>query len=195
MTEKDREFLKYLKGKGWKIGKDEAGDGYAIFELNNCILHSMPRIRKQLGTDYYKAFHCSSVSTYEFSNACSKLMQKMIGNASIISNIFDMKPDVVSTVISDAEFKYIAQKAIEWAKAQDIAKGLEKYRNLPTDCVGVKPLYHLAALAIAREVKCLRYYFESFKKGDRLGFAPYITQEVIERAIKISETDAKLIKK
>ncbi|MFV9439627.1 DUF6990 domain-containing protein [Pseudomonas aeruginosa] len=48
------------------------------------------------------------------------------------------------------------------------------------------PLRHLAALAIAGDVSCLANSQFSFEQGDRLGFVPYITQDMIERALLIA---------
>ncbi|MHA6044579.1 DUF6990 domain-containing protein, partial [Pseudomonas aeruginosa] len=80
----------------------------------------------------------------------------------------------------------LSQSAISWASAQDIEKGLAAYRALPTNSKGAMPLRHLAALAIAGDVSCLANYQFSFEQGDRLGFVPYITQDMIERALLIA---------
>ncbi|WP_414858990.1 DUF6990 domain-containing protein [Pseudomonas aeruginosa] len=60
------------------------------------------------------------------------------------------------------------------------------YRALPTNSKGAMPLRNLAALAIAGDVSCLANYQFSFEQGDRLGFVPYITQDMIERALLIA---------
>jgi hypothetical protein len=77
----------------------------------------------------------------------------------------------------------MSEKAISWARSQNIESGLMGYRNLPTDAKGAMPLRHLAALAVAGDVERLEGYKKSFDMGDRLGFVPYITASMIDRAI------------
>ncbi len=55
------------------------------------------------------------------------------------------------------------------------------------------PLRHLAALAIAGDVERLNSYKNSFEKGDRLGFVPYITVDMIDRAILIAQKKREII--
>ncbi|RMQ97899.1 hypothetical protein ALP94_02834 [Pseudomonas savastanoi pv. glycinea] len=77
----------------------------------------------------------------------------------------------------------MSESAISWARSQNIESGLMFYRNLPTDSKGAMPLRHLAALAIAGDVERLDGYKKSFEVGDRLGFVPYITDAMIDRAL------------
>ncbi len=55
------------------------------------------------------------------------------------------------------------------------------------------PLRHLAALAIAGDVSCLANYQFSFEQGDRLGFVPYVTQNMIGRALLIANKGDRFI--
>lgn len=88
---------------------------------------------------------------------------------------------------TESDIVSISNELLEWAKQQNVEEGLSIFCNYPTDAVGNMPLKHLGALAIAKDVNRLNYYLESFKAGNRLGFVPYITQDFIERALKIAE--------
>lgn len=81
----------------------------------------------------------------------------------------------------------LSEKAIAWADAQSLEDGLVAYRNLPTNAKGAMPLRHLAALALAGDVARLVYYRKSFEQGGRLGFVPYITSEMLDRAIEVAK--------
>jgi hypothetical protein len=49
------------------------------------------------------------------------------------------------------------------------------------------PLRHLAALAIAGDLQTLSRYQRSFAHGDRLNFVPYITADLIDRALSLAQ--------
>jgi len=79
---------------------------------------------------------------------------------------------------------------MSWAKKQDLSKALHDYALLPTDAPGARPIWHLAALAILKDVEKLKSYQDSFEAGDRLGFVPYVTKEYIERAVVLAKDTA-----
>ena len=101
----------------------------------------------------------------------------------ILSN--ELPEKLVSISVEDV--LQLSDKAISWARSQNLEAGLATYRGLPTDSKGAMPLRHLAALAIAGDVERLEGYKHSFEKGDRLGFVPYITVDMIDRAILIAQ--------
>ena len=53
------------------------------------------------------------------------------------------------------------------------------------------PLYHLAALSILGDAERLNEYLIYFQNGNRLGFVPYITEDMIYRALNISRINRK----
>lgn len=77
------------------------------------------------------------------------------------------------------------EESIEWAKYQNIDKALEYYAHLPTNSPGSAPLGHLAALIIRKEVQTVLYYKNRFGAGYNLGFVPYITTDVIAKAVNL----------
>ncbi|WP_323768667.1 DUF6990 domain-containing protein [Antarctobacter sp.] len=94
-------------------------------------------------------------------------------------------PHVTATVIADE-----AARLIEWAAGHDLDALYAGFRNLPTDAVGSQPLYHLVALGLQGDVTRLTGYLDAFRAGDRLSFVPYITEDMVARALTLAETTA-----
>ncbi|MGJ8525107.1 hypothetical protein LMG33818_000815 [Halomonadaceae bacterium LMG 33818] len=77
----------------------------------------------------------------------------------------------------------MSEEAIRWAKQQNVYDCIVEWAKKPTTVVGSAPVKHLTALAMLGRVDILEHYNQSFEKGDRLGFVPYITQDYIKRAL------------
>lgn len=180
MTEK--EFILAFKEYGWDLKTDEAGDFYGQINLKDRIIQIIPSLKKR--SDHYRIAYMPSVSTDLFSTAFGKIS----GKAKIYTPIIRMN-EVVGKVsdINLLNTQSISNNLLTWAKEQDIEKGLEVYRNLPTDAKGVMPLRHLAALAINGDLDQLVSYQDSFHQGNRLGFVPYITTMMIDQAVLIAK--------
>lgn len=179
---KDKEILPILQQIGWKCGKDEAGDYHCWIENDGRQVQVIPFIGKRF--DHYRVSLMPSVSTKAFSAAVAQIFGRSNGHEPITVSNFGVekipgvpKEDVIR----------IAQDALAWASAQDVEAGLAAYRALPTDAKGAMPLRHLASLVLAGDVERLQSYRRSLDKGDRLGFVPYITTDMIERAISIAQ--------
>ncbi|WP_414492909.1 DUF6990 domain-containing protein [Stenotrophomonas maltophilia] len=180
MNEKD--VVSVLKEQGWVCGKDEVGDYFCIENFGHRQVQVIPYVGKR--SDHFRFSLMPSISSEEFSTAVGL----------ILGEVKDHVPVVVSTELpeklaelSASDVSRWSEKAISWAHAQSLEDGLAAYRNLPTDAKGAMPLRHLAALAIAGEVDRLESYRRKFELGDRLGFVPYITSEMIDRAISIAK--------
>ena len=176
----DDQVVAILRELGWRVGKDEVGDKFCALVLNGRQLQVIPTIRKV--SDHFRVTLMPSVSTKEFSSAVSFICGRddkytpIIVSNDIPLKLHDLsRDDVVS----------LSEAAISWALAQDIGCGLEAYRNLPTDSKGAGPLRHLAALVIVKDLPRLAHYQKAFEEGDRLGFVPYITKAMIDRAVEL----------
>ncbi|UNO21967.1 hypothetical protein MON07_07870 [Pseudomonas aeruginosa] len=178
---KEIEILSALEGLGWRCDKDEAGDCFCLMDIGEVDIQIIPTIGRR--SDHFRVSLMSSVSTKNFTAAVAFVLGEVSNYVPIIvSN--DVPEKIVDFSLDDVV--RLSQSAISWASAQDIEKGLAAYRALPTNSKGAMPLRHLAALAIAGDVSCLANYQFSFEQGDRLGFVPYITQDMIERALLIA---------
>ncbi|TXR48436.1 DUF6990 domain-containing protein [Phyllobacterium endophyticum] len=172
-----------FKELGWQTGKDEGGDNFAILDLGDILLQTIPRLRPITGgktLDYG-----GSISTPEFTNTVAKIFSRKEFHASLIVG-WELKP-LRQPDFTFEDIRALSTRLIEWAKSQDVDAALKRLRESRTDSKGTEPLYHLAALALAGDVDKLDYYQRSFEAGDRLGFVPYISKEMIDRAVEIAK--------
>ncbi|MNY08047.1 hypothetical protein D3C86_1408770 [compost metagenome] len=176
MNEKD--VVSILKEQGWICSKDEVGDCFCVIDVGGFQVQVIPSVGKR--SDHFRVSLMPSISTREFSDAVA-FVQGEEGRYSpvIVSN---EAPEKLPSFSSDDVLR-MSEKVLSWAHSQSIESGLMAYRALPTDAKGAMPLRHLAALAIAGDVERLEGYKKSFEMGDRLGFVPYITAGMIDRAV------------
>ncbi|PHN30056.1 DUF6990 domain-containing protein [Pseudomonas sp. ICMP 561] len=176
MEEKD--VVSTLMEQGWVCSKDEVGDYFCVIDVDEIKVQIIPSVRKR--SDHFRASLMPSVSTREFSETVAFVRGEGSGYSPII--VSNEPPEKLPKFSSDDVLR-MSESAISWARSQNIESGLMFYRNLPTDSKGAMPLRHLAALAIAGDVERLDGYKKIFEVGDRLGFVPYITDAMIDRAL------------
>jgi hypothetical protein len=179
---KEKEVMPILETLGWRTGKDEVGDNFSVIVRSDMQLRVIPFIGKW--ADHFHVAFMASVSTKTFSDAA----------AFIFGSEEDHEPIIVTngleekvTNFSTNDVVRLSERAISWGFSQDMEAGLAAYRALPTDAKGAMPLRHLAALAIAGDLQTLSRYQRSFEQGDRLNFVPYITADLIDRALSIAQ--------
>ena len=183
MTEAEAIFI--LEKNGWSCEADEVGDRFCTMAVNDKVVRIFPTIGKR--SDHFRVTFMPSISSKEFSEVVSFIFGEGVKHDPVIvSN--ELPEKLVG--LSENDVLRLSDKAISWAHAQSLETGLAAYRNLPTDAKGAMPLRHLAALAISGEVSRLESYRKSFGQGDRLGFVPYITTEMLDRAIVIAKKHA-----
>lgn len=177
----EMELLTILRDNGWAISIDDAGDSYGIISLKSTLIRILPTVKKR--PNHYRISLMPSVSTVDFSNVVDEILDERGEYCSIVvSNIVPEK--VIKPSVEDISL--LSDKAINWAKTQDIESMLRKYIELPTSSKGINPAKHLAALALSGDVDKLLFYKESFNANNRLDFVPYITVDMIERAFIIA---------
>ncbi len=176
---KEKDVVSILKGQGWVCSKDEIGDYFCVANIGGGVnVQVIPSVRKR--SDHFRVSLMTSVSTTEFSEAVAFVQGEGAGYSPVI--VSAAPPEKLCSFSSEDVLR-ISEKAISWARSQNIESGLMVYRNMPTDAKGAMPLRHLAALAVAGDVERLECYRKSFEMGDRLGFVPYITAAMIDRAV------------
>jgi uncharacterized protein DUF6990 len=171
-----------LKNEGWTVEQDEVGDDFCTMIVGALLLQIIPTIKKR--SDHFRLSLMPSVSSVGFSQAVNHICNRTIGYSPIIVSNF--APEKIVSP-SSKDVTKLSKQAVDWAKEQDINIGLLKYKELPTNAKGAMPLRHLAALSLAGDVDKLKSYQDSFKRGDRVGFVPYISCEMIGRAIEIAQ--------
>lgn len=170
---------------GWKVTKDEAGDYVFLYDNGFLLMQLIPLLKKKRGS--FRFVSMESVSTREFVDAVGYIKGEIKDYVPILLR----DSTIEGAYISIEDLRGVSERLIEWAESQDIGKGLEAYKCLPTDSKGAMPLRHLAALAIGGGLDRLLSYQVSFEHGDRLGFVPYITKEMIDRAVFLAREAVK----
>ncbi|MBD8189834.1 DUF6990 domain-containing protein [Pseudomonas viridiflava] len=183
----EKNVVSILKEQGWDCSKDEVGDYFCVTDLGGIQLQVIPSVGKR--SDHFRVSLMPSISTEEFSDAVSFISGDVRNNTPI--KVSNDAPEKLVNLSSDSVIK-LTEKAISWARSQSIDEGLKFYKDLPTDAKGALPIRHLAALALAGDIGRLSIYKQSFDKGDRLGFAPYITTEMLSRALILGEEKKQL---
>lgn len=190
---KMKEVRELFKAHDWLSRRDEAGDLILTLPLEDRVLSIIPTLRKTYIDKTYtlteETFSCMhSVTTEKFNHAITFMDSTDKGGYPIVSSVWE--PDAIKiqkeSIVAEDIIKFIPV-LIDWAHAADIEEGLKEYRNLPTNSVGSRPLLHLAALACHGDVDVLVRYQHSFELGDRLGFVPYVTKDMIDRAIEYAK--------
>lgn len=184
MEKKDIE--RYLADWGWRIEKDEVGDKSAYLSLIDkeisigWTLRGLYRRATHKTT--YKLTLTPSISTKEFSKIFNNIHNKppFYNFRHILTNLQHYSLEELE--INVEHLQRLTDEAVAWAKAQDIENILNKHASLPTDTFGSNPLKLLTSLVLLGDVKKLKYFKDSFEKGERLGFVPYITKDYINRA-------------
>ncbi|MFL9711310.1 DUF6990 domain-containing protein [Methylobacillus sp. Pita1] len=184
MIATNKELMHILREIGWKISKDEVGDSCCIYSLENCKILAIPSIKNLTSESILGCV--AAITTNEFDKAISIIYGKNKKNIPIVSSRYKDFNYHKESITNDTIIK-LSDDLISWGKQQDIEKGLWHYRSLPTDAKGAFPVRHLAALAIHGDSEKLSYYLENFKKGNRMNFVPYIKEEMIESALKLSK--------
>jgi len=184
---KIKEATDILKAIGWRTSKDGVGDRVAQFMLSDRIVNIIYGINR--ATRYQQFSSTLSVSTEEFS-----LIYRRIENVG--NERDDYAPLIVAwkgidirdtEMIKPEHIRQASHQAIEWAKEQDLHKALLDHEALSTNAPGTRPLLHLSALVLLGKLEKLEFYQTSFKAGDRLGFARYISKDFIDRAVTIAK--------
>lgn len=179
---KEKDVVLILKEQGWICSKDEVGDYFCVTDVGGAQLQVIPSVGKR--SDHFRVSLMPSISSKEFSEAVSLILGEGGSNVPVV--VSNEAPEKLSSFSSDDVIR-LSEKAVSWARSQSIEEGLMVYRKLPADVKGAMPIRHLAALAIAGDTGRLYEYKKHFEKGDRLGFVPYITIDMIDRALIIAK--------
>lgn len=185
-----RDISTELKKLGWIYIKDENNDKYFLKNYEDLQVILTPKLEKR-GEIFYFSLD-PSVSSRKFSEICNYLICEEREFYYLISRYGLLAPPLEKG-LPESEFEFInvdifndlLAEASIWAKYQEIDKALQYYAEAPTTWPGIAPIYHLAALVIQENKERLKHYQQSFLEGNRLGFVPYITDEVINRAVQL----------
>ena len=180
---KKKEFIVELKSLGWTQQRAD-GETFYRYAQDGRLIDINPTIRPMTGKTMVAAG--VSVTTEAFIAATDAVSGKAEGGHPLVAPWPPHDGVYVTQLDADVVAK-ISQQSIDWGMAQDLDAALAAMRAYGTGEYGSRPLLHLAALALAGETEKLESYRQSFKAGDRLGFAPYIGIGYIERALEFAK--------
>lgn len=175
------EIVSFLSEIGWACNKDEVGDQYCLMEMGGRQIQLIPLLQRR--PDHYRFSLAPSISCSAFSKAAAEIS----GDLSDFEPIVQGDRSIMKLRrLSRSELREMVAGVLSWASVADVDGGLAGYRNLPTNAKGGMPIRHLAALAIAGDVPRLQEYERCFGQGNRLGFVPYVSLDMIRRAVAIA---------
>jgi hypothetical protein len=168
---------------GWAHGKDEVGDDYCEIDLGGFTLGMMPKVKELMSDKVLRISY--ALSALPFTQAVSGIMNKKTsyepfstGSTSIRASDFT-RDDILAEV----------KKAIAWGESESYENTLMEYRKNCPDYPGLMQVYHLAALALAGDVKKLYEYQLNFERGETQNFVPMIKKEMLILAAEIASVN------
>ncbi len=172
--------------------KKKYGDYSCVLMLQDRQIRILPNVRDLLDSVQLLSFS-ESVSTKDFTDANNYIFEKENlkykiepVDYEILTQPWNSDFTLKSKSIDRDKVLELVDGIIKWSKEQDLEMALEKYQKECPDRPGGLQLRHLAALAMAGDIKKLQGYQDSFAKNDRLNFAPMITSDVIDRSLELA---------
>jgi len=177
-----KEATGILKSIGWNVYRDE-GDRCAQFNLSDRVVDIIYDVQELLHSQKFRII--LSMSTEVFSTTYKKIRKKDKKYSPLI--VAWNWEGIYAPEIKEEHIQQASREAINWAKKQNLHQALLEHAALPTSAAGTAPVLHLSSLALLGDIEKLKFYQSSFEAGDRLGFAPYITKDFIDRAVELAE--------
>lgn len=174
-----KEVTEALSILGWSSNTDEVGEKFAHLHLPDRTIQIIYGVRNF--TDDQQLEANLSLSTDTFSKVCAIISDNISDYTPLIRSWKGLRIKVPK--IKENHVKRISDKAFCWAKDQDLDEAIEAHASLPTDAPGARPIWHLSALVLSKNIQLLQFYKTSFANGDRLGFVNYVNEDYIDRAM------------
>ena len=169
-----------LQTRGWRIAR-RAGETTGRITRGNEQGQIIIQAREVRGN--VKLMFTCSTSTIDFNIAvttisdASDVAQEPIQQCRIVRSL----PGFDDTDFIEMETEFFAWW--EQCNLDDAIKALvHNYSSF-----GSGPLYHLVALVLTQQIGTLKEIKEKFEHGENTGFPHYITQDYINRALKLSQ--------
>ncbi len=168
---------------GWEVSKDLEGYRFAAFRLSDrevtvgYTLTDLP--------DEQELSVWPGVQNDSFYAACARVraVDRRFFPLAIAANPGDFR----APQIMEQHVRQASESAIAWAEEQNLDGALRDHAELAASSYGMLQINHLAALALLGEVDKLKFYLESFDKGDQLDFVDSTERDHIVRALQIAE--------
>jgi hypothetical protein len=182
--ESAQQVLDVLRRDGWTVRTWEGGEHAVLARDDVLVVVSVALCRE--GDDWHLL-----MQRYWSDRLFDATVQAIFPTERIEPVDFPVTQTHVARSITTADVRSLGEAAILWAVAEQAAGGLERLTQMPTTSVGAFPLRHLAALAVLGRRPQLQSYVAAFHAGDRMGFVPYITTEMVEAALSHANGQAR----
>lgn len=174
-----REFGRIAVHCGWTRHRDV--DTYFRKVLDQCMVQIIPSVAPITGG-----------IVIDLSESCiteemKRSMDFVVGKdhwSGILSNRQPSTSEIRSH-FDEADVQSLLEGAQSWASKVNRIEALERYAAYSTTAVPGYVVGHLVALALLGRRDQLLDYRRSFSDGNPYGFVPYVTPEMLDRALEL----------
>ncbi|MCZ2159231.1 hypothetical protein NPX99_08275 [Bartonella sp. 220] len=171
-----------LKAMGWTVYRDKDYNRNAYFIKKDRIINIVYKLETEGKSSIVTVK--SSLSTLGFSTAHRDMFSRL-------PQYIPLKEAEEVYTLSGAELdegklKQICMDILEWADQQNVNQIIYDYAALPTNSEAYLLARHLIALILIGDIEKLKFYKESFRKGNPLGFVKDITKYIIDSVLTLA---------
>ncbi|WP_375629517.1 MULTISPECIES: DUF6990 domain-containing protein [unclassified Bartonella] len=171
-----------LKRMGWIVYRDKNYDRNAYFVSKDRIINIMYSLQsdEEEPIVVFKA----SLSTLGFSTAHREMFPRL--PQYIALKEAEEFYTVSSTELDEGKLKEICTDILEWADRQNVNQIIYDYAALPTNSEAHLVARHFIALILIGDIEKLKFYKESFRAKNHLGFVEGITKYTIDNSLTLA---------
>ncbi|WP_273783969.1 DUF6990 domain-containing protein [Bartonella sp. AU15XJBT] len=171
-----------LKRMGWTVYRDKNYERNAYFISKGRIINIVYRsdIKGETPIVVFKA----SLSTLGFSTAHRDMFPKLPQYIALkeAEEVYTLS----GAELDEGKLKKISADILEWADRQNVNQIIYDYAALPTNSEAHLVARHFIALILIGDIEKLKFYKESFRAKNHLGFVEGITKYTIDNALTLA---------
>ncbi|WP_039759048.1 DUF6990 domain-containing protein, partial [Bartonella queenslandensis] len=171
-----------LKAIGWTVYRDKNYDRNAYFISKDHIINIVYSLQSDR-EEPIVTFKVS-LSTLGFSTAHKEIFYNMAQYIALKES--EEVYTVSSTELDKSKLKQICADILEWAEQQNVNQIIYDYASFPPDSELDLVARHLIALILIGDVEKLKFYKESFRKGNPLGFVEEISKYRVDNVLTLA---------
>ncbi|MFO1173639.1 MAG: hypothetical protein U1E48_00275 [Paracoccaceae bacterium] len=177
MTQAD--ILKQLKSLGWQQRRMNGG-GYLYYVLADRTLRVAPMLR-QLPDGYSLDFQ-QALTTGEFNAAVSLALGEKPGfDYFLLNPRIGLRAKKVN--FTEADIVAYHGQLLSWAQSADLVAAFRDHMDWPSNAAPLLAIYKLIALVNHGRRAEVEDLLQRFRRGDRCGYVPIISEALIERVL------------
>ncbi|WP_208433235.1 DUF6990 domain-containing protein [Bartonella taylorii] len=171
-----------LKRMGWTVYRDKNYERNAYFISKGRIINIVYRsdIKGETPIVVFKA----SLSTLGFSTAHRDMFPRLPQYIALkeAEEVYTLS----GAELDEGKLKKISADILEWADRQNVNQIIYDYAALPTNSEAHLVARHFIALILIGDIEKLKFYKESFRAKNHLGFVEGITKYTIDNALTLA---------